>query len=319
MIRNRTSLRFDVAFRNDSRSEISNRIRIKALDSRQGSDCGLKTYNLAVTMLSRCHLFNGLRRFSVQSKASRKVVNLVESFRDDIKLDDGFQAVLQSELQTEMNSLPRTKLSEILVAGGYYDVLEKDDYDNILIQLGRLEPIKEDKPSVTCNTKTFELMLRCGLIPNCSYSDFSPYSRRFLLRSRSRATDPNPSHPPSSFRTELRDLFEEVSSDFHKDIVIGPYYFDFIRLREPGVSMKPPSVDPDLKLLLKKYTCVNVVERSDLSPTGELKALAKIRSAIMRSLTSNHVDVYHADWEQLGVDNIKGKKIYLSSLVDSVK
>jgi hypothetical protein len=265
-------------------------------------------------MLARFHFIMMTRRFSSRIKASRIGTDLLQSFRDGTQLDAGFETGL-SEGETDLNSFSRSKLSEMLVAGGYYDVLTKEEYDKIVSQLGRLEPIKEDKPSVTYNTKTFELMLRCGLIPQCSYSDFSPYSRRFLLRTRSRATDPSPSNPLSSFRAELRDMFEEVSSDFHKDIVIGPYWFDFVRLGEPGISVKAPSAAPDLKLLLKKYTCVNVVERSDLAASGEMKPLAKIRSAIIRSLTSNYVDVYYPDWEQLGEDNIKAKKIYLSSLV----
>ena len=255
------------------------------------------------------------RSFSSRAKPEYKVLTFIQGFRDDVKVDDEARAGVRAEIDSNMNNISLSKLSEVLVASGYYGVLEQNQYDKILAQLSRIEPIKEDKPSVPINTKTFELMVRCGLVPGCLYGDFSPYAKRFLLRTRGKAIDSSPSQSMSSFRTQLRELLEEISSDYHKDVVVGPYHFDFVRFTEPGVSYKPPSVAPDLKLLLKKYVCVNVVDRSDLSATGTLRPAAKIRSSIINTLTPNCVSVYHSDWEQLGEDDVKAKKLYLSSLL----
>ena len=258
------------------------------------------------------------RLFSSRSRPEYKVLTLVKEFRDGVQVSEVLKADVRAEVESSFSSISRTKLAELLVASAYNGVLDQGQYDKILAQLSRIEPVKEDKPSVTTNTKTFELMVRCGLVPGCSYPDFSTYSKRYLLRTRGKPSDPSPSQPMSTFRTQLRDLLEEIASDFHKDVVVGPYHFDFIRLNQPGITYRPPTVAlPDLKLLLKKYVCVNVVERSDLTVSGCLKPEAKIRSSIIHTLTPNVVSVYHSDWEQLGEDNFKAKKLYLSSLLGS--
>ena len=271
--------------------------------------------NLSVVTMIHLPLGAVSRQFSTRVKTESKVLSLMQSFRNDVQVDDNLKQEVRLEVDSNINALPRAQLAELLVTSGYYGVLEQGQYDKILAQLSRIEPIKEDKPSVTTNTKTFELMVRCGLVPSCSYADFSPYSKRFLLRTRGKSIGPSPSQPVSTFRTQLRELLEEVASDYQKDVVVGPYYFDFIRLKESGVTFKPSPFVPDLKLLMKKYICVNVVEGSDISATGTLKPSARIRSSILSTLTAKAVSVFHSDWDQLGEDNLKAKKIYLGSLL----
>jgi hypothetical protein len=263
------------------------------------------------------------RRFSAsaRTKQEHKVLGLFERFRADAFIEEDYKDDVRRELRKNLNTISRSTLAEVLVASGYYGILDQEQYDTILSQLSRIEPIKEDKPSVTTNTKIFELMLRCGLVPNCSYTNFSQYSQRFLLRSRSKPVVHNrlSSSQTSSFKTELRELVEDLPSDYHKDVVIGPFVFDFIRLNEPGVSFKPATVTPDLKLLLKKYICVNAIERSEMTDEGKLKPLAKIKSAIIHALSPRVANLYFTDWNQLGQDNLRGKKTYLSSVIGNVK
>jgi hypothetical protein len=263
------------------------------------------------------------RRFSAsaRTKQEHKVLGLIERFREDAFIDEDYKEDVIREVRKHVNTISRSTLAEVLVASGYYGILDQEQYDTILSQLSRIEPIKEDKPSVTTNTKIFELMLRCGLVPNCSYTIFSQYSQRFLLRSRSKPVDHNrlSSSQTSSFKTELRELVEDLPSDYHKDVVIGPYVFDFIRPNEPGVSFKPATVTSDLKLLLKKYICVNAIERSEMTDEGKLKPLAKIKSAIIHALSPRIANIYFTDWNQLGQDNLRGKKTYLSSVIGNVK
>jgi hypothetical protein len=181
--------------------------------------------------------------------------------------------------------------------------------------------MKEDKPSVLMNIKTFEILMRCGLVSSCSYNNLSSYSTKYLLRMRSRTLDSGDGANMSIFSKEVHQITQDIASEYYPDISLGPFKLDFVRIGEAGINLRTREDDtvvPDTKLLLKKYICVNLIERSEFLNENvsntKLKPLTNIRVAVINSLAKKSVHVPHTDWDTIG-PNMTAKKLYLTKLL----
>jgi len=263
-------------------------------------------------MMNQIRMFR--RCFSVQTKSRHDVLEIVDIFRTGKShFPDSLKDGVRAEVDTNLNIISRSKLSELLVAGAYADVLNQNQYEKILSHLSRTEPMKAETPFILEQIKTFEIMLRCGLIPSSTYSDFSNYSTKFLLRMRSKILESQSSQ--SAMFNEVNELSNAIAQEYFENISVGPYRLNFIQIGEAGIS-DPSSkslVTPETKLLLKKYVCLNVIERNEFVD-ADLKPQARIRMAVVNALAKKPVHVPYKDWEQLG-DHPEKKKLYLTQLV----
>jgi hypothetical protein len=194
------------------------------------------------------------------------------------------------------------------VAGGYLDFLGQADYDTIISHLHRTESFDrradpESLAQTQYNLKLFELMLRCGLIPNVSYSNLSKYCKKYLVSIRSQPVVEDPTRSPlsSSILTALQEIAFSVREEF-----IGPFRVIFCQMNEPvGIGRINPN--PDLRTMAKRFTAVEVLY-TDMTPEW------KIRSAALSALNIKSVVVPESDWNILSNDP-KAQQIYLMELL----
>ena len=240
------------------------------------------------------------------STGSRSPPLVLSRFRDGYH-DIGVQTQFRPE------SYDRSTLAETLVAMGYYGVSQPTEYEEILSYLNRTRVEKRGASSDSFYLKEFELMLRCGLIPNLNFESISKYNKRFLLSMRATPLHAEPTG--NDFESEIARVVEGLSDEFYEHVPIGPYRVMFCRLAEAGVTRKQPERPPDLHTMIRKLTCVDVLGSDSFRSDKSLTPKAKIRESILSRLGVRTVRVPFYDWNSLR--DSKSQGLYLHALISS--
>lgn len=213
--------------------------------------------------------------------------------------------LLDEMMERRISSIPRQKLGRILLALAHVGISKFEDYDKILSYLTRTETAGNEKCME--DLKTFELLMRCGLVEGCEFSNFSVSNRKFLLRIRSAKFEPRKVGCPIS--EDVESILREACMRFDK-VPLGPFSLRFARLGESGVTPSEKLESPIS--VLRNSVCVEVWNEASFMGKG-LRPLAKIRAAILHGLKIQTVHVPHFDWSELKTK--KMQKLYLVNLL----
>ncbi len=195
------------------------------------------------------------------------------------------------------------------------DILDSKKYEAILSHLHRTEAFAGRKDPIEDNTlgnlKRFELMLRCGLVPRCSYNDLSKFSKKYLLLLRAAYTEELRTEERQALSDSIVQALEGVAHSV-KESMVGPYRIIFCQMKEP-VAFGPINPEPDIRTLAKHFTAIEMADDA-----VELSADWRIRSACLAALRIRSVKIPFADWKLLR-GNITAQHIYLTTLLQAEK
>ena len=252
--------------------------------------------------------------FTPRRDASKSGVSAVLAhFKLGTKPSDSQLDSLRSELSGSLHGIPRPSLSSLLVSMAYFGSASPANYEDILSHMNRTDVSSSDN-TVLPSLKTYELMLRCGLVPGFSFDMISSYNKKYLLKAR--ATPWEVPHQPTPFESEVSSLLTSVSRVHHSGVVLGPYRLEFAQLGETGVAYPDVSnVDKsDLIGIIKRCVCVEPVDQNVIvGPSNALSPERQIRQAVIKALGINAVTIPVWDWSTLHDD--RSKVLYLTSLI----
>ena len=233
---------------------------------------------------------------------------LVARFRAGNSVDDALV-----DLPGRLDTFSRESVSEMLVAMGYFGEYSSESYETVVSYLNRTAVERRGPQPDLFDLKRFECMIRCGLIPNLSFDSFSKYNQRFLLTVRSRQLEVD--QEPSELEDEVAELVKDISEQFYDSVVLGPYTLRFCKLGEPGITVRKAEKDPDLRTLVRRFVCVEVLDSDSFVSGREMSPHATIRQAILARLGVICVQVPYFDW--LKLPDAQAKRLYLHSVISS--
>jgi hypothetical protein len=210
-------------------------------------------------------------------------------------------------------SLPRQDVARGLVAAAYFDAWPKESYEEVLGYLNRTNETDEKSARELVDLKKFELMVRCGMIPQLTFDTLSTFSRKYLIQIRSSPPVPVEAGP---FELDVYGILKEISIEFQDDFHVGPYSLALARVSEIGVTERPRTNHEKSLRSIKTSTCVNSLGPNSFVDGRTLMPEAKIKRALLGKLGFRSVWIPYTEWESLLSDN--AKRLYLHSLVSSV-
>lgn len=210
-------------------------------------------------------------------------------------------------------SAPRMDLGRALVAAGYFDAWPKESYEEVLGYLNRTAASNEKSQTELVYLKKFELMVRCGMIPQSPFDSFSNFSKKYLMQIRSKPLAPV---EPGELELDVYGILKGISVEFHDEFLVGPYSLTLARVGETGVNERTRTNGERNLRSIKSCTCVNTLGPESMIDGRTLVPDAQIKRAVLGKLGFKSVWVPYTEWQTLPSDT--AKRLYLHSLVSSV-